>query len=152
MKASARKVTIAIALLLATGSSWAGVLGELNCGLNTLLGGNACEIEKVNQFQEEKQSEWMRGRITAMEAVKAIVEYHQSLTSINRYDKELYMYYVQVARACDSGQIPKERGLYLMTKKDNEISERMRANQPPENRPLRCTSQRFGGTITTTCE
>ncbi len=152
MKRYLRASCLVAGLLVLPNVSLAGVFDDVNCGLNSLLGGNACEIEKINEFQEEKQGEWMRGSITAMEAVKAIVEFHRRLTPLNNYDKELYSYYVQVAQACDAGKIPKERGLYLMTKKDNEIGERIRANQPPIRQPLKCTSERFGSTITTNCE
>jgi hypothetical protein len=124
----------------------------MNCGLNSLLGGNACEIEKINEFQREKQGEWMRGSITAMQAVRELVRFHQSLTPIDNYNKELYLYYVQVAQVCDAGKITKQQGLYLMTKKDIEISERIQARQPPIHRPLTCTSERSGATITTRCE
>lgn len=152
MKRYLRVSCVGAGLLLAVNISTAGVLDEVNCGLNSLLGGNACEIQQVNEFQAEKQDEWMRGGITAMDSVKAIIEFHRKLTPLNSYDRELYSYYLQVAQACDAGKIPKERGLYLMTKKDNEIGERMRANQPPVRQPLKCTSERFGSTITTNCE
>lgn len=90
--------------------------------------------------------------MTATEMVKSVMNYHRSLTQINNYDKELYMYNLQVAQVCDAEKISKEEGLYLMTKKENELSERARANQPSPNRRLTCVSNSFGGQITTKCE
>lgn len=151
MKFIMKMKVLGFCLLLASCASLDDLLGDLNCGLNSLLGGSACEIQKINELQERKRAEWMRGDITATEAVRAIVEYHQSLLPIDSYNKELYLYYVQVARVCDAGRITKEQGLYLMTKKENEIGERIQARQPPVHRPLTCTSERQGSRIVTNC-
>ena len=132
--------------------STAGGIEDLNCSLNSLLGGDCSEIARINKFQDQQQQTWLNGRLSATDMVKSVINYHRSLTSINNYDKELYMYNLQVAQVCDAGKISKEEGLYLMTKKENELSERAQANQPPPNRRLTCVSESFGGQITTKCQ
>ncbi len=129
-----------------------GTLEDLDCTLNSLLGGDCSEIARINKFQDQQQQIWLSGGLSATDMVKSVINYHRSLTSINNYDKELYMYNLQVAQVCDAGKISKEEGLYLMTKKENELSERVQANQPPPNRRLTCVSQSFGGQITTKCQ
>ncbi|MDP2442491.1 hypothetical protein [Rhodoferax sp.] len=149
-----------LAVLIFTGAailgfslpSTAGGIEDLNCSLNSLLGGDCTEIARINKFQDQQQQSWINGGMTATEMVKSVMNYHRSLTPINNYDKELYMYNLQVAQVCDAGKISKEEGLYLMTKKENELSERAQANQPPPNRRLTCVSQSFGGQITTKCD
>jgi len=130
----------------------AGGIEDLNCSLNSLLGGDCSEIARINKFQDQQQQTWLNGGLSATDMVKSVINYHQSLTAINNYDKELYMYNLQVAQVCDAGKISKEEGLYLMTKKENELSERAQANQPPPNRRLTCVSESFGGQITTKCQ
>ena len=125
---------------------------DLNCSLNSLLGGNCTEISRINKFQDQQQQIWISGRMSATAMVKSVINFHRSLTSINSYDKELYMYTLQVAQVCDDGRISKEEGLYLMTKKENELSERIQSNQLPPNRRLTCTSESFGGQVTTKCQ
>ncbi len=94
----------------------------------------------------------MTGSITATQMVNSVINFHKRLTQIDGYNKELYLYNLQVAQVCDAGKITKEAGLYLMTKKENELGERIQASQPPLNRPLNCVSQSFGGQTTTTCQ
>lgn len=136
----------------ATSPSMAGGLEDLNCTIDSLFGGNCSEIQRVNQFQDQQQQVWMSGSLTATDMMKSIMNFHRSLMPINRYDKELYMYNLQVAQVCDAGKISKEQGLYLMTKKENELSDRALANQPPPNRQLTCVSESFGGQVTTKCK
>jgi hypothetical protein len=130
----------------------AGGIEDLNCSLNSLLGGDCSEIARINKFQDQQQQTWLNGGLSATDMVKSVINHHRSLTAINNYDKELYMYNLQVAQVCDAGKISKEEGLYLMTKKENELSERAQANQPPPNRRLTCVSESFGGQITTKCQ
>ena len=129
-----------------------GLTQDLNCELNSILGGNCSEIERINQYQEKKQAEWLAGSTTAVDMIRSIVAYHQKLTPIDSYNKELYLYNLQVAQACDSGKISKEQGLYFMTKKENEIQYLQSSKQPPLNRPFTCVTETFGGTTTTKCQ
>lgn len=142
---------IGVLLSITSTLSVAGPLDDINCGLNSLLGGNCPEISRINKYQEQRQSEWMSGRISATEMVQSIIEFHKSLTPIDSYNRELYSYSLQVARVCDSGKITKDEGLYLMTRKENEINERIQARLPPPTQQLICTSESFGGRITTRC-
>lgn len=80
------------------------------------------------------------------------MNYHRSLMPINSYDMELYMYSFQVVKVTDAGTIDKFEGMLLISKKENELSDRIAARQPPPNRSLRCKSETFGGTTTTKCE
>jgi hypothetical protein len=146
-----RLLQIALSCLLTFGII-SPAFADLNCSINSLLGSNCLEIEKINQFQEKQQQAWLNGEMNATEMVNSIVNYHRSLTEISIYDKELYLYDRQVARVCDAGKISKEEGLYLMTMKENELGERMQSRQPPQNRPLTCRSETFGGTTTTKCQ
>ena len=143
---------IIFALILALPARAGSLLGDINCGLDSLLGGNCSEIERINDYQEKKQSEWLAGAITGIEMVKSIVEFHKKLTPIDRYNKELYLYYFQVAQACDARKITKEQGLYLMARKDNEVQERINAGQPPPSHSFTCTSETIAGTTTTKCQ
>ena len=138
--------------IIAVPAKAGSLLGDINCGLNSLLGGNCSEIERINEYQEKKQAEWLAGSITGVQMVKSIVEFHKSLTPIDRYNKELYLYYFQVAQACDAGKISKKQGLYLMAKKDNEVQERINAGQPPPSHSFTCASETFAGTTTTKCQ
>lgn len=132
--------------------AFAGPFDDLNCSLDSLMGGNCSEIARINKFQEQQQQIWLNGKITGTEMVKSVIDYHRRLTTINNYDKELYLYNLQVAQVCDAGKISKEEGLYLMTKKENELNDRIQANLPPPNRRLNCVSQAFGSQITTQCQ
>lgn len=126
--------------------------GDIDCVANSLLGGNCLAIERVNKFQEKQQAAWMAGTISATDMVKSVVEYHKSQTSVDSYNSELYIYSLQVANVCDTGKISKQEGLYLMSKKENELGERIRANQPPPNRPLTCVSETVGSQVITKCK
>lgn len=132
--------------------SIAGAFEDLDCTLNSMLGGDCSEIARINKYQDQQQQSWLNGGMSATDMVKSVINFHRRLTSIDNYDKELYMYNLQVAQVCDAGKISKEEGLYLMTKKENELTERARANQPPPNRRLTCVSESFGGQVTTKCQ
>lgn len=145
-------VLLSTLLMAANSSSIAGGIEDLNCTINSLFGSSCSEIQKINQFQDQQQQAWISGAMNATDMVKSIINFHRSLTPINSYDKELYMYDLQVAKVSDAGKITKEEGLYLMTKKENELNERFQANQPPPNRQLTCVSESFGGQVTTKCK
>lgn len=132
--------------------SIAGGIDDLNCTINSIFGSDCSEIQRINKFQDQQQQAWINGSLSATDMVNSIINFHRSLTSINSYDKELYMYNLQVARVCDAKKITKEEGLYLMAKKENELTERVQANQPPPNRQLACVSESFGSQVTTKCK
>ena len=141
-----------LALLAPHYAEAGSLIQDLNCELNSLLGGNCSEIDQVNQYQDEQQAEWLAGKITAVEMIRNIVTYHRKLTPIDNYNKELYLYNFQVAQACDASKISKEQGLYFMTKKENDIQGLRNTRQPPQNRPFTCVTETFGGTTTTKCQ
>ena len=153
-----RILLIGILWVLNPSLSTAGLLDDLSCELTSLLGSNCAEIAKMNEtiakinaFQDEQQGQWIKGAMTATQMVRSVVDFHRGLMPINSYDKELYAYNLQVAQVCDANKISKEQGLYLMTKKENELNERIQARMPPPNRSLTCTSRSYGGTTTTSC-
>lgn len=155
MKKIAR--TLALVFCLAASQSVvADVVEDMDCAAEALIGWlantNSCAIRKVNAFQQERYKEWANGQISATEAVRETVKFHESQTQISGYDKELYLYNFQVAQACDAGKITKQRAYYLMTAKENEMNDRARANQPPRKPTFSCKSTRFGNTIQTDCE
>ena len=147
-----RKYLIILVLsLFSTIACASGLMDNINCGLNTLLGGDCQAIQRINAYQEEEQQRWMDGEVSATQSVRNIIAFHKSIIPIDSYNRELYMYNLQVAKACDDSLISKERGLYLMTNKENQLAERIRANQPPQRVPLHCNSTRSGDQITTNC-
>ncbi|MDD5240586.1 MAG: hypothetical protein PHG47_02570 [Sulfuricella sp.] len=156
-----KKSVIILAVLLHHSVAHAGLfdgLNDMTCGLNSLLGGN-CEaikeyndkVNEVNSYEEQMQEEWLHGNITGMEMIKRTFDFHKERLEITSYNKEYYLYAAQVAQACDTGKISKDQGLYLITKRDNEISQLVRSSQPVQRRPLNCISRRSGSQVYTDC-
>lgn len=130
---------LVIVLISVVCSTWAlnvraDVVDDIDCAAEALIGWladtNSCAIRKVNAFQQERYNDWLRGEISATDAVRETVKFHESQTKISVYDKELYLYNYQVAQAFDAGKITKQRAYYLMTAKENELNDRARASQP----------------------
>lgn len=145
-----------LAAINSANAGFADILGDVACSLKP-----SCLPNKVNQFQEETLQQWMDGDLTAKQAVDNIVEFHGSLYAIAGSDKELYRYYYYIARECDSSRMSKEEGLYLMTKKDNELNEKSRAQRAQaeeqqqeyerRNKGINCTTTYWNGVANTSC-
>lgn len=153
MKTQIAKLFFVVALI---GSNclpaFAQEVNSIDCSINALLGGDCLKIQRINKYQDQQRQAWLAGSITGYESVNSVMNYHRSLMPINSYDMELYMYSFQVVKVTDAGTIDKFEGMLLISKKENELSDRIAARQPPPNRSLRCKSETFGGTTTTKCE
>lgn len=150
-------VLLVISCVLGVNSARADdLVDDIDCAAEALIGWlagtNSCAIRKVNAFQRERYKEWAKGEISATDAIRQTVKFHESQTQISGYDKELYLYNFQVAQACDAGKITKQRAYYLMTAKENDMNDRARANQPPRQPKFNCTSRAFGNSIETECQ
>lgn len=159
-------------------SVYAGLLDDAACGLDSMLGGNCEEVRtynaevreynkkvaEINAYEKEAQERWMNGEIKALEMLKQVYEYHNARIGIGADAREYYLYAAQVAKACDAGTVEKEKGLYLIIKKDNEIVERSRARQDREatrsaaeraaansRQSRNCTTRMWGNELHTYC-
>ncbi|MRR51697.1 MAG: hypothetical protein EG825_12425 [Rhodocyclaceae bacterium] len=173
-----KKLLLAMCVEFLSSYVYAGFLDDAACGLDSLLGGNCEEVRaynsevrdynrkaaEINTYEKESQERWMNGEMTAIEMLKQVYEYHNMQIGISADAREYYLYAAQVAKACDAGTLEKEKGLYSIIKKDNEISERVRTRRDREatrnaaeraatntGRSRTCTTRRWGNELHTYC-
>ena len=131
------------------------LLNNVDCLAASLLGGNCLDYrrreDKINDYSETQEMEWVKGNITARSYVSSVRSFHQNFIQLDTYTTEGYLFEEKVAGLFDAGKMSISDARYLMEKNSNQIAERRQARQPVASIQFTCTSSSLGGVFTTNC-